>query len=417
MQDTLGPLSLGLVGALTLTLALLDPTYAQVGSTFQPWVQTLGQPVAAPTGVEGKALPLHVDFATSPGSAADRKLWETQMRTVLDYLRQAPVFAQPRGFYPEFQAFGALHALPPFIGKQANAPFVGGTQVYLWRPGDVTLQPDGIPKRKSGAETGALRVEFNYQYLSSPWMEDDTGEMGVLDYRGEFQGFPIINDALLITRDGRLPYRPVSQDRVLKAWLKRNGREVEKIKNEMAEAKAAYERFVSPAETSKRLAEIDKKVAAKDPSNQATTRRYEEMWERKDGEALLAKAQPDIEHDKAFATYRTVLQVQKQLDAMGADARKAPAWIDASLNRTSELRLMPEGQGAAVVEVDPDFFDPKKPRTQLRFAWVRKVADMQEGARAYDPAKPEDSVRSRAMLTALQQVNWREFADRFLQPR
>lgn len=350
------------LAALGLAMVLAAPAWAQVNSTFKPWARTLAQPVSPPNGTPGKALLPATYF--SQGQASDRKVWATQMRAVIDYLAQIPVLAQPSGFYPEYQSFGALHELPPFVGKKEKAPFVGGVAPYMWPPQTITVQADGTPKLKGGNETYGLRIEFNYQYLPSPWLVDDDEEIGLLAYQGDYMGFPILNEDLLITKDGRLPYRPVSQERLIKAWLKRHSGEVERTRKEVAEALAK------------------------------------------------GKPSPDLEHGGGYTTYRTVLFLQKQLETMSAEERKLPAWVDANASLNTDVRLLPQGQGTAVVEVDPEFFDPKKPRTQLRFAWVRQLRRFQEQARSSN-----DNVATHAVMTAFQQVNWREFADKFLVTR
>jgi hypothetical protein len=387
----------------------------------QPWVALLARPVAPPVGEKGRQFAARVAFAPSvkvtPG---ERQAWEAQMRAISVYLGLVPIINPTHGTYPTLNGFGAILALGPYINTPATAPVVGGVTMMPWRREDVNLAADGTPTLKSGVELAGVRVEVNYVYPLSHanWMEDDAGEFGPLSIMGECAGYPVIDEALVVTRDGKLPFVPVSQDRVLKAFIKRFGNEGKRVQAGIDEARQAYDAYMAPAEVARRRAKIDAELARLDPSNREAQRRYLDMWDRTDGEKLLKKARPDLERDPGYSQWRGVRDAEQRLAAMNAQERAKPAWIDPDpQHHQTALPLLPEGQGAPMMAVDPEFWDRKKPRTVMRVALVRQMRQFAEAAHEPDHGQPGNSFVGRTNLTFFQQVNWRDFAEKFLQSK
>jgi hypothetical protein len=103
---------------------------------------------------------------------------------------------------------------------------------------------------------------------------------------------------------------------------------------------------------------------------------------------------------------------------MSEQERARSAWIDADPNHhQTEVPLVPEGQGAAVMAIDPEFFAPNRPRTVMRVALVRQMHHFAEGAFQPDRGDPANTFVERTNLTFFQQVNWREFAEKFLKSK
>lgn len=382
------------------------------------WVTSLAQPQAPVTGETGQFLPwinnVKPDLRGKV-SAADAKVWGQQLRAIADFIAAAPLLSPPRGFYPTQHGFVDWLAFGPYLDAPAKAPLVGGVEMAPWLPEQMTRAADGTMRPKTGEEVGAsMRLELNYIYppAGAVWMHDAVGEFGVLDIQGQFAGFPVVGQAVIITRDGKLPYVPVSQERVLQAFIAHYAGEAKRVDAEAARARQAYDAYNSPAEQAKRRARIDAELAAiSDASNRERQRRYLEMWERSDGEKLLKTAQPDIEHDQRYAVLRAVRAAQASLAAMSPAERAQPAWIRRG-DVPTEAPLVAPGQGVAVVAIDGRFFDPRQPRTTLRIALLRQLRRVVE-----DAQDTKDDFKSRAgriSLTAMQQLDWQQFAQRFL---
>jgi hypothetical protein len=283
-----------------------------------------------------------------------------------------------------------------------------------WQPEQMVQGKDGLPKHQPGVEDiHGLRLELNYIYppANSVWMHDGAGDFGVLDVQGQYAGFPLIANALVITRDGRLPYVAVSQERALKAFVAHYANEAQRVDEEASQSRRKYELWMAPAEQAKRRAGIEAELARIDPSNRAAQRRYLEMWERSDGEKLLKLSNPDIEHDPRYSVLRAVRAAQQQLAALSPEQRSRPAWLHRGDFPTSVPLVEPE-QGVALVAIDGQFFDPKQPRETLRVALLRQLNHQVEGANGAERNLVTRSAQ--ICLTTLQQLDWRRFAERFL---
>jgi hypothetical protein len=382
------------------------------------WVSSLAQPQAPVTGEAGQFMPWVNSVKPDPRgkvSAADAQLWGQQLRAIADFIATAPVLSPPRGFYPSQHGFVDWLAFGPYLAAPTKAPLVGGVEMGPWLPEQMARAADGTMRPKTGEELGAsLRLELNYIYppASAVWMHDAAGEFGVLDIQGQFAGFPVVGQAAILTRDGKLPYAPVSQERVLQAFVAHYANEAKRVDAEAARARQTWETYNSPAEQARRRARIDAELATiSDPSNRERQRRYLEMWERSDGEKLLKTAQPDIEHDQRYAVLRAVRSAQASLAAMSPAERAQPAWIRRG-DVPTEAPLVAPGQGVAVVDIDGRFFDPRQPRSTLRIALLRQLRRVVE-----DAQDTKDSFRGRAgriSLTAMQELDWQQFAQRFL---
>jgi hypothetical protein len=250
-------------------------------------VALLSKPAAAPVGEPGRQFGVKVAFAPSLKiSATERQSWESQMRAMATYLSQTPAINPTHDTYPTLNGFGSLLALGPYLNAPATAPIVGGVTMMLWQRHHLNLAADGTPTLKPGVETAGVRVEINYIYPLSHanWMEDEKSDFGPLVWMGEYAGYPVIDNALLMTLDGELPYVAVTQARVLKAFIKRFGHEGRRAQASIDEALRAYDNYMAPEQVVKRRAKIESELAAIDSSNRESQRRYLEMWESTNGE-------------------------------------------------------------------------------------------------------------------------------------
>lgn len=411
-----------LPGVVATLLAELACTPAAAQSVAGPvpaaWVASLAQPPAPVVGDTGQFMPWINSVKPDPRgkvSSADAQVWGQQLRAIADFISAAPVLSPPKGFYPTEHGFVDWLAFGPYLAAPTQAPLVGGVEMAPWLPEQMARAADGAMRPKVGEELGAsMRLELNYIYppAGAVWMHDTVGEFGVLDIQGQFAGFPVVEQAVVITRDGRLPYVPVSQERVLLAFLGHYAGEAKRVEADAGRARLAYDTYMSPPEQARRRARTEAELAAiGDTSNREQQRRYLEMWERSDGEKLLKAAQPDIEHEPRYALLRAVRAAQASLAAMSPAERARPAWIRRG-DVPTEAPLVAPGQGVAVVSIDGQFFDPRQPRHTLRVATLRQVRRVLE-----DAQDPKDSLRSRAGrigLITMQQLDWRQFAQRFL---
>lgn len=392
---------------------------AQDAIAPEAWARRLAQPVPMPEGSAGRFLGMDVSFDPAARlSKAEQQAWEQQLRAIAASLGQAPVVASPVGYYPAFHGFGAVQNLGDLSRPAAKLPMAGGVALMPWMPQDVSLDAQGNPKRKPGTETHLFRVELNFVYplTGAAWMSDDEGDFGMLRVQGRFQGFPIVNDDLLLTRDGRLPYRPVSRERALKAYLSKYAQEEKRVQRDADEARRAYEAYQSPAEQAARRAKIDAEVATlHDPYNRDKRRQALEMWDRKDGERLRAAAQPDPANDPAYARLQALRAAERTLADSSPQERASPAWVDADPQRHQvDPALVPAGKGVQLMALDGSYFAHDQPRTTLRVARIRVLRQLMDAA---EDQRPGSGAAARVGITLLQQTDWQMFAQRFLVAR
>lgn len=387
------------------------------GSTAPPpaaWVADLDKPMT----IEGSAtssLPFLNQVRPDPGgkvTSAQAKAWEKRLRAIQSFLETMPVLKAPRGFYPRSTGFVDWLAVKPYLDRPTTAPLVGGVSVYAFDPSVVTVTK-GVPKLNPGADAPALRVELNFVYSvgSEPWMHDSRGEFSRLPIDGHYKGFPIILDSLVVTRDGKLPFVPVSRERALSAFIAHHAGARAEATARIAAARAAYDAAQQPSAVAKRRASRDAELAAiRDAKMREVQRRKLEAWERADLEKLQKAANPDLDNDPGYAVLRALKDAERQLASMTPAARARPAWLarpTPDFQSSFFVHLVEDGQGDALVEIDPHYFDPKKPRDTLRIAWIRNL-------QAHAHAGSRES-NARALLLLFQQVDWRRFADTFLE--
>ena len=378
-----------------------------------PWVKGLSSPMPAPSGSPGAWFPwnnqynvVRSTFAHGGITAAEGQAWDAQLRAICDVLKATPVLSAPAGFYPELTGHIAVLDAGSFVDRPRQAPLVGGISLAAWPPRDVRVDAAGAVKLVRGAHIQHFRLELNYIYPPAriDWMKDAAGEFAPLVTQGEFAGFPLHGNSLVLTRDGRLPFAPVSQKRALEAFIADREKYVASVEVPLvAQRKKEYEDFVSPEGRERRRAAIEAEVAGVHPTAAEQTRRRAEAIDRRREQDLLAAARQG-----PSAAAKALDEAKARLAAFGEAERQAPAWLLPSRGQRALEIVAARPPGASpLVAFDEGFFDPKQPRHTLRVALVRELHNIVDAAQG---GTPSDQIN----LQVLQQVNWRAFADRFL---
>jgi hypothetical protein len=365
------------VGAVVLLAALMPwaPTAAQAPPASdglgQRWVT--GALAKAPPPLEstvaGRAFAFRntvTPDANGKVTPAQAKAWEQQLRGMADYLSERPLLQAPRGFYPAMSGFVGVLAVGHHLQAPARAPLTGALGVQAWAPEAVTVGADGTPKQKPH-HLRWLRIELNYLHppRGEPWMNDAEGGFGAVEIQGTYAGFPLIDDMLVVTRDGRLPYVPVPRERALKAYI----------------------RFWTA-----KLVEIDAM-----PLQQG----------RQPGSGPSGSIRSAIQ--AAEARLATMSAAERAQPARVRDRRAPPEYDGYGIG------LVGEGEGHALLAHDEAFFDPAQPRHRVRVATVRELQQLAEVAHGRDQGP--GTVDERVALMLFQQVDWQDFARRFVHAR
>lgn len=395
-------------------LSAFGPRASQAADPSQPdWVKELTAPMPAPTGPTGAWFPWNNQFSlvratfTHGGiSTADGQAWDAQLRAIVDMLKNAPVMAGPAGFFPEpVGHIGVLDA-GGFVDRPKQAPLVGGVSVAAWPPRNVEMDAQGRPRLVKGAHIRHFRLELNYVYppKGDAWMTDALGDFGPLVKQGEFAGFPLYGNSLVVTKERRLPFAPVSQQRALEAFITHHEKSVAGFEATLAaRRRKTYDDFVSPEGVARRRAEIEAQVAKAHPTAAEQTRRQVEAIDRRREQDLLAEA-----NQGPSPTAKAVAEARARLAGFSEADRQAPAWLLPSRGRTVLEIVRANTPGASpLVSFDASFFDPKQPRHTLRIALVRELHNIVDGAQH---ATASDQIS----LQLLRQIDWQGFAEKFL---
>lgn len=379
------------------------------------WVRQLSAPVPAPSGAPGRWFAWDNQYGRVRGtferggiSKSEGEAWDRQLRAIADFLKAAPLLASPTppGFYPELSGHIGVLDAGGFDVRPKQAPLVGGVTLYAWPPRDVRADAQGPPKLAPGAHNVSFRLELNYVYppRGDAWMNDPQGEFGALETQGEFAGFPLIANSLVVTRDGRLPFLPVSQERALQAFIAWHAKQSAGLDAEVtAQRRKAYDDYVSPEGRVRRQAAIEAEAKGVHPTMSEQARKRAEAIDSRREQDLLAEA-----NKGPSPTMLALAEAKSRLQAMGTAERAAPAWYLPSGGQRV-LDVVPQGTPGArpLVAFDPTFFDPKQPRTTLRVALVRELHNVADCA--------QRGVAACAIyLQVLQATDWRAFAEKFL---
>jgi hypothetical protein len=254
-QVALAAILVGALGAAVAPLAALAAAGTAIPADDAIWalVKDLARTPATLSGEPGRYFAWDNQYGRTSSqfthggiTKAQGEAWDQQMQAITAFLRQAPVLAQPAGFFP--QMFGFITVLNAGIwnDRPRQAPLAGGVALAVWPPRDVQIGADGSLKSKE--ELSLFRLELNYVYppAGQNWMRDEQGSFAGLQKQGEFAGFPIYGNALHLTCNGRLPYLPVSQERVLRAFIAGYKDERKTVEQRLSERRKAYDEYVRP---------------------------------------------------------------------------------------------------------------------------------------------------------------------------
>lgn len=261
----------------------------------------------------------------------------------------------------------------------ANAPLRYSSQGWFF---SLLCNPNGPVKRE--VETGTLVVAYiNWLYdfmdnADSPFGNftlENGQQIYFMPYKiGELKGYPvyclqntpamknqrdhIINalrpkESILITRDGKLPYRPVSNEEYLNA-IKRGVRAM------MKEAESGETKWKNTLKES--LAELDKMNFPTEAQ-----REKEKASARKDVDMALKNTLADIQRYRS-----TIAKVDELLESLepSAKIKQAVALDMTAIIHGSDMQKEFRNQekiGRPLITHDFSYYDPKLPRSAVQF--------------------------------------------------
>jgi hypothetical protein len=283
------------------------------------------------------------------------------------------------------------------------------------------IRGDNEPhERYVGGETSHIMIDVN--------MLPKGGGINMLsDKEGEFYeepartadigGFPTYGDVLIMAKNGRPVWTPVSRERFLKAFIAKRRPEAANAERYIVDKQKKYEEFVAPAAYAARQAKykaaVDK-MASKGASAAEHERRY---WERDEADtlALLKRGASHDPKDSSFAGMIAGLKAaEEQLASMSPADRSEPACLleDRRDPTKSGLVAMGTPKCKPLVGKNPNFFDPSLPRSMPQIIIAQRFRELEKTWMKGRPG--EDGTGSFDLWTTYEvfhRTDWQKVAD------
>jgi len=338
---------------------------------------------------------------------SDANAFKTRLQQIADIFRKAPVWNPPMGVYPHLS--GSLLGPPayiPYAKKLKYHPIAGYIMMGSFK--------------HIGGETLFIMIYVNLMPGGGGvnMLSDDEGEFYEDPVRtADIGGFPTYGDKLIIAKNGRPLWTPISRERYLKAFIAKQRPVAANAERYIAEQQKQYEAFVAPAASSARQAKykaaIDK-MASKGAAAAEHERRY---WERDEAD-MLAVLKRGASHDPKDSSVAGLIAgvkaAEEQLAAMPPAERSGPAclldaWSDPTMNA---LVAMGTPKCIPLVGKNPNFFDPQLPRSVPQIIVVARFRDLQK---TWKKGRPGENKKGPldfwTTYEAFRQTDWQKVAD------
>jgi len=320
---------------------------------------------------------------------SDVDAFKTRLQQIAEIFRTSPVWNPPMGVDPSLTGslFGSS-TYSPSAKKLKNHPIAGSIMMGSFEHSEVIRMTGNAEQRERYIGDETVHIIFNVNVLPKGggvnMLSDEEGEFyEELVRTADIGGFPTYGGMLIITKNGRPLWTPVSCERFLKAFIAKRRPDAANAERYIAEQQKQYDAFVAPAASSARQAKykaaIDK-MASKGASAVEHERRY---WERDEAD-LLAVLKRGASRDPKVSPLAGVIvgvkAAEEQLAAMSSAERSRPACLleDRSNPATSGLVAMGTPKCIPLVGKNPNFFDPQLPRSVPQIIVVYRFRSLEK---------------------------------------
>lgn len=354
-------------------------------------------------------------------SQSDVTAFQARLQQIAGLFRSSPAWSPPIGVDPSLS--GSLFmpwAASPAAKK--SLPIAGTIMMGSFEHYEIirTEWGNGEHERYVGGETAHIMIDVNA-------LPKGGGINMLSDKQGEFYeepartadlfGFPTYGDVLIIAKNGRPVWTPISRERFLKAFIAKRRVEAANAERYIADQQQKYQAFVAPdayaARQAKYQAAVDK-MAARGAAAAEHERRY---WERDEADTLnrLKRGASLDPQDSPFAAQIAGLKAaEEQLGAMSSTDRSAPACLLEDLRDFTTSGLVPMGTPHCkpLVGKNPNFFDPRLPRSMPQIITVQRFRALEQ---AWGKGRPDENSNGTLDLwttyEAFYRTDWHKVAD------
>lgn len=320
---------------------------------------------------------------------SDAEAFKMRLQLIADNFRKSPVWNPPMGVDPSLTgAFYGVSIYPSSAKKLKNYPIAGSIMMGSFERFETVWTRDGQEQRERHVGDETVHIIFNVNLLPKGggvnMLRDDEGEFyEELVRTADIGGFPTYGDMLIIAKNQRPIWTPISRERYLKAFIAKRRTDADNAENYIAVQQKQLEAFTAPdasaARQAKYKAAVDK-MASKGASVVEHERRY---WERDEADNLAAlkrgaSRDPNVSHlAGVIAGLKTA---EEQLAAMSPAERSGPACLLDAGNDMTKSGLVPMGTQKCVplVGKNPNFFDQQLPRSVPQIIVVSRVRALEK---------------------------------------
>jgi hypothetical protein len=173
-------------------------------------------------------------------------VWANQLAAVAAVVKASPGLADLRGIYPELTgSLVGIGGAPTDEKHWHSAPLGGALLLSVWAESQVDRAGNTVKVKPQWQYNGptnlVISVNRPFEPNAEPWMEDAEGRFFPLVESPPIGSWPVQLDHLIVTKDGKPLYVPVTKERLIKAYIVKiepAARTVPEYRRQLEEAKA-----------------------------------------------------------------------------------------------------------------------------------------------------------------------------------
>lgn len=354
-------------------------------------------------------------------SQSEVNAFTVRIKQVAEIFRSSPVWSPPIGVNPSLSGSLFMPWAPSPAAKK-KLPIAGTIMMGSFEHFEV-IRPDETNEQQEryvAGETSHIMIDVNALPKGNGvnMLSDKEGEFYEEPARtADIRGFPTYGDVLIVAKNGKPVWTPISRERFLKAFIAKRRPEAANAEKYIADQQKKYQAFVaqkaSAAREAKYQAAVDK-MAAKGPAAAEHERRY---WERDEADTLkLLKRGASLDpQDSPFAAKIAGLKAaEEELAAMSPADRIGPACLLEDKRDFTKSGLVPMDTPGCkpLVGKNPNFFDPRLPRSVPQIITATRFRSLE---RAWEKGRPDENSNGALDLwttyEAFYRTDWQKVAD------
>ncbi len=278
--------------------------------------------------------------------------------------------------------------------------------------------------------------QLNYKY------DDGWGIFFEPKKIGEFQGFPMYKpDTIVITRNPKPLWLPVSQERFIKAlireaealeedskknieWRKKEDEKRCRELNDQKETERHYSQLkaINPAGAEIYKKTIEDAAERCERDMQENWRAHEERMKKHESETRERAVKENKPKILMLLGVERLRMLKEELDSLSPSERAAPAYYSEELSCDSEVKAVSclvdtDAPGARMlVSPNPGFFDSTLPKSAIQVIILRRFVGYEQSIKEAQERSRQPDLATQKQVELIRAVDWNKIADMFMIP-